>query len=192
MDKLLYAVAVGIDALRNGNIITYTKIGKILFGEARNPTLSPRVKEIQRALTSVGIGCDVPEDMVRTLWWKFMVNVGMNQASAVTGAPYGEFQTSPEAQSLMESLMREVIILASYAGVNLVDEDIADWYEFLNKLSPQGKTSMLQDIEARRKTEVDIFGGKVVELGREYKIPTPVNQTVLRIIRVMESRYRPC
>jgi 2-dehydropantoate 2-reductase len=46
---------------------------------------------------------------------------------------------------------------------------------------------MLQDIEAGRKTEVEIFGGKAVELGRTYGIPTPVNQTVLRIIQVLEQ-----
>ena len=95
-----------------------------------------------------------------------MVNVGMNQASAVMRAPYGVFQTMPEAQALMEALMHEVIVLAEHAGVNLVEQDIADWYGFLNTLSPQGKTSMLQDIEAGRKTEVEIFGGKVVALGK--------------------------
>ena len=46
---------------------------------------------------------------------------------------------------------------------------------------------MLQDIEAGRKTEVEIFGGKVVELGETHGVPTPVNQTVLRIIRVLEQ-----
>ena len=116
-----------------------------------------------------------------------MINVGMNQASAVMRAPYGVFQSSPQAQELMETLMREVITLAQAAQVNLVDQDIDDWYTFLNTLSPQGKTSMLQDIEAGRKTEVDIFGGKMVELGRIHAIPTPVNQTVLRIIQVLEQ-----
>ena len=190
MDNMLYAIAVGIDALRVGNVITYTTIGKIIFGEAQNKILSSRVREIQAAFQQAGIGYDVPDDMIRSLWWKFMVNVGMNQASAVTGAPYGTFQSSPEAQSLMEALMHEVITLAAYEGVNLVNQDIAEWYGFLNTLSAQGKTSMLQDIEARRASEVEIFGGKVVELGALYKIPTPVNETVLRIIRVIEAGYR--
>lgn len=83
--------------------------------------------------------------------------------------------------------MREVVALAGPAGVNLEDQDIRDWYTFLNMLSPQGKTSMLQDVEAGRKTEVELFGGKVVELGELYGIPTPVNETVLRIIQVLEQ-----
>lgn len=116
-----------------------------------------------------------------------MINVGMNQASAVMRAPYGIFQTMPSAQALMEALMSEVIALAKVLDVNLPRCDIEDWYAFLNTLSPRGKTSMLQDIEAGRKTEVEIFGGKVVELGQTHGVPTPINQTVLRIIRVLEQ-----
>jgi 2-dehydropantoate 2-reductase len=101
-------------------------------------------------------------------------------------APYGVFQSSPEAQAVVEALMREVLALAEATGVNLVEEDIDDLYGFLNAVSPQGKTSMLQDIEAGRKTEVEMFGGKVVELGKAHGIPTPVNETVLRIIQVLE------
>jgi 2-dehydropantoate 2-reductase len=123
--------------------------------------------------------------MLRMMWWKFMVNVGMNQASAVMRAPYGIFQENPSAQALMEALMKEVIALAEVLEVDLNHGDIEDWYTFLNTLSPQGKTSMLQDIEAGRQTEVEIFGGKVVELGQIYSVATPINQSVLRIIRIL-------
>ena len=51
---------------------------------------------------------------------------------------------------------------------------------------------MLQDVDAGRKTEVEMFGGKAVELGRAYGIPTPVNQTLLRIIRVLEQSGETC
>jgi len=186
MDKMLYAISVGIDAVRQGNQITFSKPGKHYFGEATNTHPSQRVQRVQRAFDRAGITYETPPDMIRIMWWKFMINVGMNQASAVMRAPYGVFQSSPQAQELMETLMREVIVLAKAARVNLVDQDIDDWYTFLNTLSPQGKTSMLQDIEARRKTEVEIFGGKMVELGKTHAIPTPVNQTVLRIIQVLE------
>jgi 2-dehydropantoate 2-reductase len=187
MDKMLYAISVGIDAVRQGNRITFTKPGEHYFGEATNTHLSQRVRRVQDAFERAGISYETPPDMIRMMWWKFMVNVGMNQASAVMRAPYGVFQSSPEARALMEALMQEVVALAEVAGVNLVDQDVDDWYTVLNTLSPLGKTSMHQDIEARRKTEVEIFGGKVVELGRAHGIPTPVNETVLRIIQVLEQ-----
>jgi 2-dehydropantoate 2-reductase len=187
MDKVLYAVAVGIDAVREGSSVTYTNPGKIFFGELDNSRPSERVRLVQEALDRAGIAAEVPPDMMRMLWWKFMVNVGVNQTSAVTRATYGAFQSSPDAQALMEELMRETIILARHMGVNLGEQDLEAWYAVLKTLAPEGRTSMLQDIEGRRKTEVEVFAGKVVELGKKHRIPTPVNQTVLRIIRVLEQ-----
>ncbi|MBW2561489.1 MAG: 2-dehydropantoate 2-reductase, partial [Deltaproteobacteria bacterium] len=142
---------------------------------------------VQEAFDRAGIVYETPEDMIRMMWWKFMINVGMNQGSAVMRAPYGVFQTSLEAQGLMEALMKEVIALTDVMDVDLTNRDIEEWYPFLGVLSPEGKTSMLQDIEAGRKTEVEIFGGKVVELGEAHGVTTPVNQTILRIIRVLEQ-----
>jgi 2-dehydropantoate 2-reductase len=189
MDKLLYAIAVAIDALREGNSVTYTNPGKVFFGEADNSHLSERVRRVQAAFERAGVVSETPTDMIRMLWWKFMVNVGINQASAAMRAPYGVFQSSPDAQALMETLMREVLVLAQRVGVNLGEHDLDEWNAVLKTLSPKGKTSMLQDIEAGRKTEVEIFAGKVVQLGQSYGIPTPANQIMLSIVHVLEQ-YR--
>ena len=188
MDKVLYCISVGMDPLRQDHTITYTRPGKLIFGEAVNDPPGERVRRVQAVFDRAGIRYETPVDMKRMLWWKFLVNVGVNQATAVLGVPYGVMQTSPEAQALMEALMREVIGLARASGVNLTERDISDWYPVLNTLSPQGKTSMLQDLEAGRKTEVEIFAGKAVELGKIHNIPTPVNQAVLHIIRVLEQQ----
>ncbi|MFL7810593.1 MAG: ketopantoate reductase family protein, partial [Anaerolineae bacterium] len=188
MDKVLYTVAVGIDAVREGNRVIHTKPGTLYYGEATNDPPSERVRRVAALLDRAGIAHETPPDMIRMLWWKFMINVGVNQASAVMRAPYGTFQISPEAQALMETLMREVIVLAEAEGVDLGEQDIRAWYDFMNGLSPEGKTSMLQDVEAGRKTEVEMFAGKVVELGAVHGIATPVNETLLHIIHVLEEQ----
>jgi 2-dehydropantoate 2-reductase len=87
----------------------------------------------------------------------------------------------------MQSLMQEVVAVAQKINIDLTPKDLDVWDKVLCTLSPMGKTSMLQDIEAGRKTEVDIFGGKVVAMGAKYQVQTPVNETVLRIIKVIES-----
>jgi 2-dehydropantoate 2-reductase len=186
MERVLYAISVGIVAIREENRITYINPGLHYFGEKTNTTISQRVKKVQEAFGHAGIYYETPPDMIRMLWWKFMINVGINQASAVMHAPYSVFQTNPEARSLMEALMREVINLAETLDVNLVEKDVTGWYPVLEKLAPHGKTSMLQDIEAGRKTEVEAFGDKVVSLGKAHNIPTPVNQAVVNIIHVLE------
>lgn len=186
-EKTVYAIAVGIDATREGDRFNYSSPGKVIFGEGPHLLGGDRLERLREVLNRASIPNEMPADMMRMMWWKFMINVGINQASAVLRAPYGIFQTSPDAKALMRSLMREVIALAQKINIDLSPKDLDAWDRVLSTLSPMGKTSMLQDIEAARKTEVDIFGGKVVAMGAKYRVPTPVNETVIRIIKVIES-----
>ncbi|MAT45594.1 MAG: 2-dehydropantoate 2-reductase [Anaerolineaceae bacterium] len=187
MEKMVFAISVGIDAQRFNNYIRFDHIGTIFFGEKTNQILSSRVLHLQSIFTTAGIPFKTPEDMVRIMWWKFMINVGTNQPSAILSAPYGVFQTSEHAQHIMEAAMNEVITIAQAAKVNLVKKDIQDWYTFLLSLNPKGKTSMLQDIEAGRETEVEIFAGKMIELGKTYQIETPVNEILYHAIKVLQQ-----
>ena len=119
-----------------------------------------------------------------------MVNVGINQCSAVTRGRFGVFQKVDEAKKLMESAMWEVVTLSEKAGIYLNNTDVEKWYEVLYSLDPNSRTSMLEDIECGRKTEVEIFAGTVCELGEKYGISTPVNKTLLQIIKVIENSQR--
>ena len=187
MDKVLYGISLAIDSVRTGNQVTYSNPGVHYFGEAKNHEFSPKVLRVKDAFERAEIAHKIPEDMIRFMWWKLMINVGVNQASAVMRAPYGVMQRSPQAQAVMEALMREVVAVAEAMGIGLTSRDVDEWYPVMNTLSPSGKTSMLQDMEAGRKTEVDVFGGKVIALGKQYGIPTPVNRTVVQIIQVLEQ-----
>jgi 2-dehydropantoate 2-reductase len=186
MDKVLYCMVVGIDALRQDGKVTYTKSGKLVFGHPDNTVISEQVRRCQQAFERAGLAYETPVDMMRSLWWKYMLNTGLNQASAVMRAPFGVFQQSPEAWEVAVALFKEVIALARAAKINLSEKDIGAVFTIMNTLSPAGKPSMLQDIEAGRKTEVEIFGGKAVELGNKYGIPVPVNEVMLRIIHTLE------
>jgi 2-dehydropantoate 2-reductase len=188
-EKVPYAMILGIDAVREGNATSFSSAGKIHFGDERNASgsWSDRVSRIASFFDRAGLRYEVPEDMVRGLWYKFMINVGINQASAVLRAPYGTFQRVPAARSVMEAAMREVVELSRALGTGLVPADIEAWQATLRGLSPEAKTSMLQDVEAGRKTEVEAFAGTVVSLGREAGIPTPVNGLLLELIRAIEQ-----
>ena len=189
MERVLYAVAVGIDALRRENRTTYSTQGKLYFGEAENHDLTERVTRIQSLFDRAGLVYETPEDMIRILWWKFMINVGTNQAAAVLRAPFGILQTSQEARELMESAMQEVMGVAEAQNVHLSRADLDNWFSVLSGLSPAGRPSMLQDVEAKRKTEVEMFAGKMIQLGKTLNIPVPVNEAFFRIIKVIEDHY---
>lgn len=186
MEKLLYSFVVGTDAVREGTHTRFSNIGKIVFGERSN-SFSPKVAAVKELFDRAQIPYQIPENILRELWWKFMMNVGVNQVSAVLKAPYGVFQTVKEARELMEMASREVVTVAAKAGIGLCEADIAKYITILDSLAPEGKTSMLQDVEAGRKTEVEIFAGTVIELGRKYGVPTPVNDILFRQIRVLEQ-----
>lgn len=187
--KVLYSVAVGMDAVKEGNSLNYSNPGKLLLGTRDNDAKDADLKELTTLLDSAGVPWDVPEDIIRSLWWKWMINIGMNQVSAVTGAPYGIFHTDKIVQALMEEAMLETVRVAKTEGVDLRDEDVPAWYSIMNKLGPAGKTSMLQDIEAERKTEVEAFAGRLMELAEKHSIPVPVNTTLFRIIKTKELLY---
>jgi 2-dehydropantoate 2-reductase len=119
------------------------------------------------------------------MWFKFMINVGVNQASAAMNAPYSVFKRDADARMLMDALMHEVIALSEPAGVNLGVDDLHRWHAVLAGLADDGETSMLQDVRAGRNTEVEIFAGKVLTLAQQYGIDTPYNRAMLSTLRVL-------
>jgi 2-dehydropantoate 2-reductase len=183
------AFMIGIDALRENGEISFLSIGEIRFGDEKNNphALSPNVSAISRFLSSHGVPHAIPEDMVKAMWYKFMLNVALNQWSAVLKAPYGFFQRSESARKLLSSTMEEVVKLSQACGTGLESRDVEAVFATLAKLDPAGKTSMLQDIEAGRQTEVEIFAHVVAEKSRSLGIFAPVNEALCLAIRALEQ-----
>lgn len=190
MDKMLYGVCVGIDAVREGDATSYQTMGKIYYGEKTNTVLSERVQAVKTLFDATDIPYEIPEDMLKAMWWKFMANVGINQPSAVLEANYGAFQTIPELKALMIDTMKEVLTLANVMGIKLTLEDIEKFHPIIDTFSPEGKTSMLQDIKAGRKTEVEMLAGTMMELGEKYGVTTPINRMLFDLIRIKEKMNR--
>ena len=85
--------------------------------------------------------------------------------------------------------MRELIEISRALGTGLHESDLGSWRATLLGLSPDAKTSMLQDVEAGRKTEVEAFAGTVIELGAKAGVPTPVNRLLFDMLRTIEQSY---
>lgn len=188
MEHLLYAFGLAMVSVREGTSVRYTSMGKIVFGEKENLTLSPRVLAVKDLFDRARIPYRIPEDMIHAMWSKFLINVGSNQASAILKAPHGVFQKNGEARELMIMAAKEVVTLSQKCGINLTEESVSEFLSILDALDPKGKTSMLQDIEAGRKTEVEIFAGTIVNLGKKLGVKTPLNEIFYKIIRAMEQR----
>jgi 2-dehydropantoate 2-reductase len=186
--QIIHAFVVAIDALRIGNAINYTNNGKIIFG-AGYPEASARLAAVSEVLAKGDIAYEIKDEIIKELWWKFLVNVGINQVSAVLRGPYGLFQTNPYAQTLMHQTMQEVIDVAAATGVVLGDQAIGTFMTILDTLGKENKTSMLQDVDAKRITEVDMLAGKMIALGKAYDIPVPMNEVLFKMIKAIEANY---
>ncbi len=186
-DKVLHAFFVGHGSTRSGNAVTFDGVGRIVFGEAGAQTRTPRVETVCRFFDRSGIACEVPDDILFAMWRKFVLNVGVNQASAVLRASYGVFQSSAKAQTIAVELMQETLLVAERVGIRNVDAILPWCLEFIRNTPPDFKSSMLQDLEAGNRTEVDMFGGAVCALGEKHGLPTPQNVMFVKLIKALEE-----
>lgn len=188
MDKILYCAAQGMDAVKVKNKLSFEHMGMLCFGE-KNGEISEKVKAVSKLFDKTGVPYLADTDMKKRMWGKFMLNVGVNQTAAVYESNYGEVQKEGHARDTMIEAMREVIALSEKEGINLNEDDLNYWLKVLSTLNPEGKPSLRQDMEAKRYSEVDLFSGAVIELGKKYGISTPVNQKLYDKIKYAEGQY---
>lgn len=188
-NRVLYGYISKIDAYNDGTGFRYNIAGDIHFGYSENSTPKSELTEIKCMLDSAGFTAFIDKDMKRGIWKKWMLNVGANQVSALTEADYIKFSKIPEIHHILRLAMQELLIIASYEGVNLGTRDIAETIEYLTTYPFPKKTSMLQDILAHRKTEVDYISGDVVRLAHKWNCPCPVNLTMYYLIKSKEHAY---
>lgn len=187
--QVLYAIAVGIDAVRQGQTVTCSSLGWLEFGQRLNqPPYDPAVRWLADLFDRCGLAWVIPPDMIRRLWWKFLINDGVNQVTALLKAPYAVVQ-QPDcpARATMLAAQREVVAVAQAKSVALDDTDIAAWLDVLSKLNPAAYSSMAQDALAGRTTETDIFGGAMRRMGAETGVPVPVNTVLHQLLQAQAT-----
>ncbi len=188
MDKVVYCVAQGMDAVKVGSRLTYKNTGKLCIGPP-DGGLPEKVQRVINFFRRMDFPYEVDEHMEKRMWGKFMLNVGVNQTVAVFGPDYGAIQREGEQRETMIAAMREVLALSKLEGVNLGEEDLQYWLHLLGTLNPGGKPSMRQDVEAKRLSEVALFSGAVLALAMKHNLNVPVNQMLYDSILAMEARY---
>lgn len=186
-DKVLTSYWIGHSAMRNGNKVIHDGVAKIVFGTKDG--LTKNVSKVRDLLEKTNIEYEIPDDINYNLWLKFMLNVSTNQPSAVYNATFGDMLNNPKITNLIENLMKEVQQIAKAEGIKNTEKMIDEAKIALNTMIPNGKTSMLQDVLAKRKTEVDIFAGTMIELGKKHNIPVPYNEIMKKEIEKIQDKY---
>lgn len=180
-EKLLYSYFIGHSAVRTGRNVIHDDVNTIVYG-SENTADSENVQRVKKYFDSVGINYKIPEDIMHSLWLKYMLNVSANQSTAILKLTFGEMLANEKCMDFAINIMKEVQQIAKAEGVKNTDIMIDETIAHLHTMIPDGKTSMLQDVEAGRKTEVDMFAGTVIELGLKHNIQTPYNQIIKEIL----------
>lgn len=186
-EKLLYSYFIGHSAIRDGRNITHDDVNTIVYG-SENSNDFENVERIQDFFEQAGINYLIPDDIIHSLWLKYMLNVSANQTTAILKMNFGEMLENDKCMDFAINVMKEVQAIAKAEGVRNTESMINETIEHLHTMIPEGKTSMLQDVEAGRKTEVEMFAGTVIKLGKEFGIPTPYNKIIKEMIEIIHRQ----
>lgn len=154
--------------------------------------LERTLRELVGWLSQTPIPTVWTDTLPSALWEKVLYNSALNPLGALLGVPYGELADSPHTRALMDRIIEEAFGVAESLGVPLPwDTPQAYQEHFYARLVPPTaahRSSMLQDLERGRPTEVAAINGQVVRHGAELGVPTPVNEALVRMIRFREAR----
>ena len=104
------------------------------------------------------------------------------------GIPFGMFRDSEPANEIRWAAMKEVQAVAQAKGIIITEEQMRKQYETICRIPYENKPSTLQDLEAKKKTEIEMFAGSMVRMGKELGIETPVCWVFLQAVRVLEEK----
>jgi 2-dehydropantoate 2-reductase len=165
--------------------------GDLLIGDLPGRSAPPReaaVATVSNWFEGAGVPCRVSRDIGADLWTKLIVNAALNAMSAVVGAPYGEIVATADSRETVRQLVHECVAVARADGVSLPEVDFVDMVLRFAEKAGQVFSSTAQDLDRGKRTEVDALNGLVVRRGAALGVPTPVNQSLLALVKLREAR----
>jgi 2-dehydropantoate 2-reductase len=155
-----------------------------------SPAPAPDIEKLADACTRAGLPTEAVADARGPQWRKVIFNAATNPVGALTGLTHGRVCEDPELRRFVSGLVDEGKAVAGAQGIEL-DADPEDLIDHAARpdVAYDHKASMLQDVEARRQTEIDFLNGGIVRFGREYGVPTPLNEAILALVRGVEESW---
>jgi 2-dehydropantoate 2-reductase len=161
---------------------------------AGTPAAERRARDWAERFAAAGIPTEHTPSLQSHLWTKVVYNAALNPLGALLGQPYGALAADPDGRALMDDVIDECFAVAAARGVVPLVPTAAAYREvFYGRLVPSTahhRSSMLQDLERGRPTEIEAINGCIWRYGREAGIPTPVNATMTRLIRFRQRIRR--
>ena len=158
----------------------------IIFGELAAPFDSERVRAIESLFADTGIHFRSTEFIREEIWGKFRLNVCNNLPQAILGAGVGCYSDSTHMKVISDGLRRELEQIALAKGIDM--SKMAGTSGRGSAVPASARYSTLQDLDAGRHTEIDMFSGTLMRMGEELGIPTPYNEYTYHMIKALEEK----
>jgi 2-dehydropantoate 2-reductase len=155
-----------------------------------SPAARPEIERLAEACTRAGLPTAAVADARGPQWRKVIFNASTNPVGALTGLTHGRVCEDAALRALVSGLVDEGKAVASAQGI-VLDADPEELIDHAARpdVAYDHKASMLQDVEARRATEIDYLNGGIVRFGREHGVPTPLNEGILALVRGVERSW---
>jgi 2-dehydropantoate 2-reductase len=166
--------------------------GETTFGpfEAK-PAPLREVERLADACTRAGMPTAAVADARGPQWRKVIFNASTNPIGALTGLTHGRVCERPDLRALVSGLVREGKAVAEAQRIELdADPEALIDHAAKPEVAYDHKASMLQDVEARRQTEIDYLNGGIVRFGREHGVQTPLNQAIWALVKGVEQSWQ--
>jgi 2-dehydropantoate 2-reductase len=150
--------------------------------------ITERALRISKMFQKAGIITEVSDSIYDLIWEKLLINVGINALTALTGLKNGQLLDYPETLRLMELLVNEALEIARAKGIK-IEGNPFDKVKKVAEATRENRSSMGQDFDYRRRTEIDSINGAIVREAEKLRIPVPCNRIITDLIKVIERRF---
>ena len=187
MDRILFS-NMKISSQRVGRSICFDPaitLG-LTFGEPDQSEPSTRMLAVKELFDRAGLHYEMSDNILRDIWYKFAFNVSRNLPQAIVGCGAAAYFDSEHVRHIMMGLRNEVAQIAQAKGIDIWELPSLETRR--NVSAPYARYSTLQDLDAGRHTEIEMFSGTVIRLGKQYGIATPYNEFAYHAIRALEEK----
>jgi 2-dehydropantoate 2-reductase len=192
VERVIRGTTFPAGKLLEPGVVQWDVKGDTVFGPFE-PAPAPfeKVERLADACTRAGMPAAAVPDARPAQWRKVIFNAATNPIGALTGLTHGRVCERPDLRALVTALVDEGKAVAAAQGI-VLDADPEELIDHAARpdVAYGHKASMLQDVEARRATEIDALNGGIGRFGRELGVPTPLNDAVTQLVKALEDSWR--
>ena len=187
---VLGAVSNNGATLRDDGEVFHAGLGEVILGPFTRDTPPTTAEELAAHLRTVGFPARTTADIRKALWDKVILNAAVNPVTALLGLRTGELLADPGRVRIVARLVEEACAVAAAEGVACSGSEVHETIRRVAAATPKNRSSMLQDLERGRRTEIEAISGVIAARGRSHYLPTPWNDLLLRLVRERDPATR--